>query len=43
MKQRLGQFYTTHYETILQGMAIPPNTNTIIEPFVGKGRQQLPI
>lgn len=36
-KTQLGQFYTTNYEYILQNMKIPPDTDTIIEPFVGQG------
>lgn len=36
-KKTLGQFYTTNYEYILQGMIIPKNTQTIIEPFAGNG------
>jgi len=36
-KQRLGQFYTTNHEYILQGMKIPDNINNIIEPFTGNG------
>ena len=36
-KQKLGQFYTTNYEYILQNMSIPENIKTIIEPFVGNG------
>lgn len=36
-KQLLGQFYTTNYEYILQGMEIPNNIRTIIEPFTGNG------
>ena len=36
-KQRLGQFYTTNQEYILQGMKIPDNVTHIIEPFTGNG------
>jgi hypothetical protein len=36
-KQNLGQFYTTNYQYILQGMSIPPTTTRIIEPFAGNG------
>ena len=36
-KQKLGQFYTTNYEYILQGLNIPPKVKTIIEPFAGNG------
>ncbi|MCK4967683.1 MAG: hypothetical protein KAS12_01395 [Candidatus Aenigmarchaeota archaeon] len=36
-KKSLGQFYTTNYAYILQNLSIPPNTQTIIEPFVGQG------
>lgn len=36
-KNKLGQFYTTNYEYILQGMQIPDDVETIIEPFVGNG------
>jgi hypothetical protein len=36
-KQELGQFYTTNQEYILQGMKIPDNIKTIIEPFTGNG------
>lgn len=36
-KKRLGQFYTTNYEYILDEIAIPSNITHIIEPFVGKG------
>lgn len=34
---QLGQYYTTNYEYILQGMDIPLNVSKIIEPFVGTG------
>ena len=34
-KQQLGQFYTTNYEYILQGLTIPTNIKHIIEPFAG--------
>lgn len=33
-KSKLGQFYTTNYEYILQSFTIPPNI-PIIEPFAG--------
>lgn len=37
-KQKLGQFYTTNYNYILQGMQIPKNKKVkILEPFAGKG------
>lgn len=36
-KQQLGQFMTTNYEYILQGMEIPMDAKMIIEPFCGKG------
>lgn len=36
-KQKLGQFYTTNYSYILQGLSIPKNIKTIIEPFAGNG------
>ena len=36
-KQKLGQFYTTNHQYILQGMEIPNNIDTIIEPFAGNG------
>ena len=36
-KQKLGQFYTTRYEYILQNMNIPYNISNIIEPFAGNG------
>ena len=36
-KQQLGQFYTTNHEYILQGMEIPDDVQTIVEPFVGTG------
>lgn len=36
-KSRLGQFYTTNYSYILQGMSVPNNVETIVEPFVGNG------
>jgi tRNA1(Val) A37 N6-methylase TrmN6 len=36
-KKTLGQFYTTNYEYILQGMFIPQNIHTIVEPFTGNG------
>ena len=35
--QKLGQFYTTNYSYILQGLTIPENIQTIIEPFAGNG------
>lgn len=37
MKKELGQFFTTNYEQILDGMSIPKNAEHIIEPFVGAG------
>jgi hypothetical protein len=36
-KQKLGQFYTTNYDYILQGFGISPNVSHIIEPFAGNG------
>jgi hypothetical protein len=36
-KQKYGQFFTTNYKYILDGMIIPKNTKTIVEPFVGAG------
>jgi len=36
-KKKLGQFYTTNYEYILQGMKIPNDIINIIEPFAGNG------
>ena len=36
-KQKLGQFYTTNYEYILQNFYIPKIIKSIIEPFVGNG------
>lgn len=36
-KKDLGQFYTTNYFYILQGMTIPSTITTIIEPFCGNG------
>lgn len=36
-KQELGQFYTTHYEYILQNLSIPVHVHHIVEPFVGQG------
>lgn len=36
-KKKLGQFYTTNYEYILQGIIIPDDIIDIIEPFTGKG------
>jgi hypothetical protein len=36
-KQKLGQFYTTNYEYILQNLYIPENITKIIEPFTGNG------
>jgi hypothetical protein len=36
-KKELGQFFTTNYEYILQGMTIPETTKKIIEPFCGNG------
>jgi len=37
IKQKLGQFYTTNYEYILQNLNIPENIIKIIEPFTGNG------
>ena len=36
-KNKLGQFYTTNYDYILQNMKIHDNIKTIIEPFAGNG------
>jgi len=36
-KSKLGQFYTTNYNYILQNLYIPDNITTIIEPFAGNG------
>jgi type I restriction-modification system DNA methylase subunit len=35
-KKKLGQFYTTNYEYILEGFDIPSGSK-VIEPFVGQG------
>jgi hypothetical protein len=35
-KKKLGQFYTTNYEYILEGFTLPED-KIIIEPFVGEG------
>ena len=35
-KRELGQFYTTKYDYILEGMSIPAGSK-VIEPFVGAG------
>ena len=37
IKKKLGQFYTTNQEYILQGINIPENIKNIIEPFTGNG------
>lgn len=36
-KSKLGQFYTTNYDYILQNLSIPDNVRYIIEPFAGNG------
>ncbi len=36
-KQKLGQFYTTNYEYILQNLKVPRKIKNIIEPFAGNG------
>ena len=36
-KKKLGQFYNTNYDYILQNMKIPKKVKTIIEPFAGNG------
>ncbi len=36
-KKKLGQFYTTNYQYILQAMNIPDSITNIIEPFAGNG------
>lgn len=37
IKKELGQFFTTNYNYILQGMEIPSSITNIIEPFAGDG------
>lgn len=36
-KKDFGQFYTTKYKHILQGMTLPTDIKIIIEPFAGNG------
>lgn len=36
-KSQLGQFFTTNYEYILQGLNIPKDIMHVIEPFAGNG------
>lgn len=36
-KKELGQFYTTNFKKILNGLYIPNNVENIIEPFTGNG------
>jgi hypothetical protein len=36
-KKKLGQFFTTNYDYILQDMFIPEDIKSIIEPFTGNG------
>ena len=36
-KKKLGKFYTTNQEYILNGIFIPDNIKNIIEPFTGNG------
>ena len=36
-KKNYGQFMTTNYQYILQGLLIPENVKHIIEPFCGNG------
>ena len=36
-KKKLGKFYTTNQEYILQGFFIPDKIKNIIEPFTGNG------
>lgn len=36
-KRQLGQFYTTNYKYIMDGLSIPSDVSCIIEPFVGRG------
>jgi hypothetical protein len=36
-KKRLGQFFTTNYDYILQNLVIPENVEKVIEPFCGNG------
>jgi hypothetical protein len=36
-KKQLGQFYTTNYDHIIDGMEIPEEVKIIIEPFAGQG------
>lgn len=37
IKKKYGQFFTTNYEYILNGLEINENVKTIIEPFCGSG------
>ena len=34
-KKKLGQFFTTNYSYIMDGMNQPPSSTIVIEPFVG--------
>ena len=36
-KQKLGQFFTTNYAYILQGLQVPSDIERIVEPFAGNG------
>lgn len=36
-KKNLGQFFTTNYVYILQGLEVPEGTLNVIEPFTGNG------
>lgn len=36
IKQKLGQFFTTNYEYILQDLKVPKEIKKIIEPFLWK-------
>ena len=36
-KKNYGQFFTTNYKYILEGLTIPNNITNIIEPFTGNG------
>lgn len=33
----VGQYYTTHYKYILDGLSIPKSSHRVVEPFAGKG------
>ena len=36
-KKKYGQFMTTNFEYILDGLEIPASVSNIIEPFAGEG------